>query len=120
MSTQAFKRKLSQSSKGDGILITSTSIVGTLIHTATASSTPGVYDEIWLWAYNDSTADVTLTVQFGGSGANQTFIVDVPHLCGLVPIVPGLILHSSGTVSAYAAEAGVISISGFIHVLSDS
>ena len=120
MSTQAFKRKLSSSSKGDGILITDITGVGTPIHTATSSSTAGTYDEVWLWAYNDSTADTTLTVQFGGGDPNQTFVVSVPHRCGLIPIVPGLILHNSGTVKAYAVVANIISVTGFVHVLSDS
>jgi len=119
MSTQAFKRKLTASLIGDAILVTETYGTGTLIHTSTSSTSYGTYDEIWLWAYNDSTADVTLTVQYGGTEAYQTFVVNIPNRCGLVPIIPGLLLQASGTINAYASEENVITISGFVHALSD-
>ena len=119
MSTQAFKRKLSGSSSGDGILVVETESPGTLIHTAIASVVAGVYDEIWAWAYNDSTGDVSLAIQFGGAEISQTINVNIPPQCGLVPIIPGLILQNSGTFKAYASEASVISIIGFVHALSN-
>jgi hypothetical protein len=120
MSTQAFKRKLTGSLIGDAVLVTATSGTGTLIHTATSSTLSGIYDEIWIWAYNDSTADVTLSVQYGGVEDYQTFVVSVPHRCGLVPIIPGLLLQGSGTVHAYASEGSVVTLIGFVHALADS
>jgi len=116
MSTQALKRKLSESANGDGILITAIAPTGTLIHTSVASAIAGVYDEIWIWAYNDSTAAITLTVEYGST----SFLVSVPYRCGLVPIIPGLLLQNSATISAYASVASVVTLSGFVHTLSDT
>lgn len=115
MSSQALKRKISSSVNGEGVSITATSDPGTTIHTAVAGTTDGTYDEIWLWAYNSYINDLVLTISYGGS----EIIVTVPYKCGLVPILPGLILYNSGVVSAYSTESGAITIFGFTHRLSD-
>lgn len=120
MSSQAIKRKLSESDNGDGILIDATTSPGTLIHTAIFGTIDGSYDEIWLWAFNMDTQDRSITIEFGGTSDNQKIIVNIPYQCGLVPILPGLILQNSLTVRIYAASTNVITITGFVHRLSDS
>ena len=49
---------------GLGILVAATSTAGTAIHTA--SSTATTIDEVWLYAYNNHSSDILLTIEFGG------------------------------------------------------
>jgi hypothetical protein len=116
MSSQAYKRILSGSSDGDGILITDITTSGTTIHIATSSSTEGTYDEVWLWAYNSNSSDEILTIEYGST----SFKVTVPFQCGLVPILPGLPIQNSLEISAYSTNSSVITIYGFAHYISDS
>ena len=116
----AVKRKLSGSTDGMGIKIAATSTPGTAIHTAVAGTTAGTYDEIWLWAFNSHTADVVLTIEFGGANApDQNIIVTIPFKSGLIPVVPGFILQNGATVKAFAATTNVITITGFVNAITD-
>ena len=120
MSSSAFKRKLSESTDGKAIKIAAVETPGTAIHTAVAGTTAGTYDEIWLWAFNSHTADVVLTIEFGGADApDQNIIVTIPYKAGLVPVVPGLILQNAKAVSAFAAVADVVTLSGFVNRMTD-
>lgn len=114
------KRKLSSSTDGKAIKIAATATAGTAIHTAVAGTTAGTYDEIWLWAFNSHTADVVLTIEFGGADApDQNIIVTIPYKAGLVPVVPGFILQNEATVKAFAATTNVITITGFVNNIQD-
>lgn len=116
----AKKRKLSSSTDGKPIKIAATSTAGTAIHTAVAGTTAGTFDEIWLWAYNSHSADLLLTIEFGGADApDQNICVTIPAQSGLVPVVPGLILQNGATVKAFAASANLITISGFVNEITD-
>jgi hypothetical protein len=116
----AVKRKLSESSDGKAIKIVATLTAGTAIHTAVAGITEGTFDEIWLWAFNSHTADVVLTIEFGGAGApDQNIVVTIPFKAGLVPVVPGFILQNEATVKAFAAIANVLTLSGFVNRITD-
>jgi len=116
----AVKRKLSGSTDGKAIKIAATSTPGTAIHTAVAGTTAGTFDEIWLWAFNSHTADVVLTIEFGGADVpDQNIIVTIPFKAGLVPVVPGLILQNGATVKAFAATTNVITITGFVNAITD-
>lgn len=119
MST-AVKRKLSGSTDGKPIKVVQTATAGDTIHTAVAGTTAGTYDEIWLYAYNGHTADVVLTVEFGGATVpDQNIVVTIPYKSGLQLIVPGLILQNGMVVKAFAATANVITISGFVNSITD-
>ena len=59
------KRILSGSMDGLGIVVAATATLGTEIHEAVAGTTPGTYDEVWLWAMNNDDADAVLTIEFG-------------------------------------------------------
>jgi hypothetical protein len=125
MSSQAVKRKLSGSTDGKAIKLTQTasnsSPAPETIHTAVAGTTPGTYDEIWLWAYNGHTADVELTIEFGGASVpDQNIVVTIPYKAGLVPVVPGFILQNELVVKAFAAVANVVTLNGFVHSITDS
>lgn len=115
------KVKLSGSTEGKGIKVVQTASTGTTIHATGTSST--TIDEIWLYAYNGHTADVALTVQFGGTTSPDNDItVTIPFKSGLVLVVPGLMLTGTGsaanTVYAYAGTANVVTISGYVNRIS--
>lgn len=114
------KRKLSGSTDGKPILVVATATAGTTIHTAVAGTTAGTYDEIWLYAYNGSTASVVLTIEFGGATVpDQNIIVTVAAKSGLMLVVPGLILQNGMVVKAFAGTANVITLSGFVNSITD-
>jgi len=118
-SSSALKRKLSGSTDGKPIKVVQTATAGTAIHTAVAGTTAGTYDEIWLWAQNNHTVDVVLTIEFGSADVENNIIVTIPFKSGLVPVVPGFILQNEATVKAFAATANVISIHGFVNSITD-
>ena len=116
----AVKRKLSGSTDGKAIKVVQTATAGDTIHTAVAGTTAGTYDEIWLWAYNGHSANVVLTIEFGGADVpDQNIVVTVPYKTGLIPIVPGLILQNAMVVKAFASIANVVTIIGFVNAITD-
>jgi hypothetical protein len=118
--SSAFKRKLSGSTDGKPVKVVQTATVGDTIHTAVAGTTVGTFDEIWLWAYNGHTADVDLTIEFGGAYVpDQNIKVTIPAKAGLVPVVPGLILQNGMVVKAFASIANVITLVGFVNAITD-
>ena len=120
MSSSALKRKLSGSTDGKAIKVVATATAGTTIHTAVAGTTAGTFDEVWLWAYNGHTVDVTLTIEFGGAGVpDQNIVVTIPYKAGLVPVVPGLLLQNTMVVKAFASVANVITLNGYVNAITD-
>ncbi len=114
------KRKLSGSTDGMGIKVVPTSTLGTTIHTAVTGTTAGTFDEIWLYAYNSHTINVETTIEFGGvTDPDNHLVITIPFDVGLVCIIPGLILQNSLVVSAFAAVANVVVISGFVNSITD-
>lgn len=108
------KQKLSSSTNGRPIKVVATASLGTALHTAVAGTTS--WDEVWLYAQNNHTTDVELTVQFGGSTSPDDLIITtIPSKSGLVPICPGLILQNSLVVRAFAGVANVITMVGFVN-----
>ena len=106
------KQLLSGSIDGKAIKVVQTATAGTLVHTAHASA----LDEVWLYAYNGHSADVVLTVEFGGASVpDQNIVLTVSTKSGLALVVPGLILTNSKTLRAFAATANVITLSGYIN-----
>ena len=120
MSSSAFKRKLSGSTDGKAIMLTKISTTDAeTIHTAVAGTALGVYDEIWLWAYNAHSADVLLTLELGGAAAPDVIKQTIPFQKGLFLVIPGLVLQNGAVIHAWAAVANVISIAGFVNSMSD-
>lgn len=118
MANAVSKVKLSGSTAGKGILVVATSTVGTTIHVTSNSAT--VYDEIWLWAVNPYTADILLTVEYGGvTSPGNIITVTIPFKQGLVLVAPGLSLFDAGggalTVSAFGATASQVTIFGYVN-----
>lgn len=109
---------LSGSVQGRGVLINATATPGTLIHTTGTSAT--TKDEVWIYAYNSSTASVELTMECGGATApNDNVKINVPAKAGLTLVLPGNTYTGSGTVGleirAFAATTNVIVISGYVN-----
>lgn len=114
------KRILSGSTNGKAIKVVQTATAGDTIHTAVAGTTPGTFDEIWLWAYNGDTVARILTIEFGGATVpDQNIVVTLAAKSGLIPIVPGLILQNGMVVKAFASAANVITIIGFVNSMTD-
>ena len=117
MATQAITKKLlSGSTNGKPIKVAATATLGTTIHTAIAGTSS--LDEIWLYAYNGHTADVVLTIEYGGATVpDQNIIVTIPFKQGLQLVVPGLLLQNGLVVTAFAGTANVITIDGFVNAI---
>lgn len=113
------KNKLSGSTNGKGIKVVATASTGTTIHTAVASTSATVWDEIWLYAYNGHTDDVVLTIEWGETTVpDGNIIINVPKKAGRFLVVDGRLLQNSLVVTAFAATANVIIIDGFVNAIS--
>jgi hypothetical protein len=114
------KKILSGSTDGKGVKVVATATPGTTIHTGPTNTT--TLQEIWLWAQNNHTADVILTVEFGDATApDHNIITSVSSKAGLSLICPGLIIQGNATaltIKAFAATTNVISIIGFVNEIA--
>lgn len=114
------KQILSSSTDGRAIKVANTATAGTTIHTASSVSTH--FDEVWLYAQNTDTTARKLTIEWGGVSAPDDLIeITIPAESGLTLVVPGLVLKGNATprvVSAFAANANVITIHGYVNRIS--
>lgn len=114
------KLTLSGSTDGRAIKVAATGTPGTLIHTA--SATPTVFDEIWLYAMNTDTTARKLTVEWGGTTSPDDLIeITIPAEAGFTLVVPGLVIKGNATplvVRAFAASANVVTIHGYVNRIS--
>lgn len=113
------KLVLSGSTNGQPIAVAATATPGTTIHTGSTTTTD--IDEIWLYANNTSTADVKLTVEWGGTATSNQIEVTVPAEGGLMVVAPGLLIKGAATaliVRAFAGTASVINIHGYVNRIS--
>jgi len=111
--TEATRVGLSESTDGELITVAATSTVGTLIHTASNLSANSQYDEVWLMAANIHTGDILLTIEIDiANDAASYFTITVPAQAGLYSIMPGVSLHNSKKITAFAATADKIKICG--------
>ena len=108
------KYLLSGSANGKQIKVATSGSPGTLIHTTVTGTVN--YDEVWLWAVNSSSADVDLTIEWGGVASPDDLInVSIPGQEGYILIVPGMILQNELVVRAFADTANVVLINGFVN-----
>ena len=97
----------SGSTNGRAVLVAATATLGTTLHTAVSGTTD--MDEIYVWAYNDHTADVLLTIEFGGvTTPADTIRYTVPFDDGLHLIIPGIRLQNGLVVTAFAGTTNVV------------
>jgi hypothetical protein len=90
----------------DGLMIEidETTTPGVLLHSTVAGS----MDSISIEACNDSGADITLTIEWGGATSDKIFKTTVPALGsansdGLIPICLGKRLTGAYDIRAYAS-----------------
>ncbi|MGD8373957.1 MAG: hypothetical protein PVI21_03815 [Candidatus Woesebacteria bacterium] len=108
------KQLLSGSTNGQPIKVGATSTPGTLIHTAVSGTSD--MDEVWIYATNTSSADVVLTIEYGGATSPDNHIkVSVGSNSDLSLAIPGLIINNSLPIRAYAATGDVINVVGFVN-----
>ena len=102
---------------GLGILVVATATAGTAIHTASATAT--TIDELWLYAYNNHTGNVVLTIEFGGVTSPKDVIKStIATQAGLVLVCAGLVIQGNATpkiVRAFAATASQVSLFGYVN-----
>lgn len=105
---------LSGAADGRMVKVVATSTPGTTIHTAIAGSTS--FDEAWIYAQNNHTTGVVLTIELGGTSSPDDLIqVSVNAKSGLLLVVPGVPLNNGVVVKAFAATANVISLAGWVN-----
>jgi hypothetical protein len=107
----------SASTQGQGVKVAATSTAGTLIHTTGTSAT--IVDRVSLWAFNSHSADVELTIEFGGATApDQNIVQTITADTGLTLVVDGLVLLGNGsaalTVKAFAGTTNVVVVNGYV------
>ncbi len=105
--------KLSASTDGQGILIagTDTGSADTL-HTAVAGTDD--HDKIAIWASNNHTADVELTIEYGETTATKTIVKTIKKKAGLRVVIPGLLLQNAKVVKAFASVASKVTVFGLV------
>jgi hypothetical protein len=109
---------LSASNNGQHILLSSTgSSSANPIHTTPAGTSS--LDEIYLYAYNEATASVLTTLNWGG-GSEPTNIcrVTLPPQSGRILIADGMLLTNGLTVYGYASASNMVNIDGFVNRIS--
>ena len=90
------------------------------VHETQAATGDNNYDEIWIWATNESAAAVVLQIGWGGADAttaSHKIIVTIPPQQGLMQIIPGLILRNGHDVFAQASATGV-NLVGFVNKMT--
>lgn len=118
--SNAVKRLLSGSTDGKPILVAATTTPWTTIHTAVAGTTPGVYDEIWIYATNNHTAEVNLTLERWDATATNNINMSIPSKTGLYLVVPWLILQNAATVKAFAGTTNVVHITWWVNSITEA
>lgn len=113
------KQKFTNSTVGRPILVGATATPGTAIHTVTTNSSQ--FEEIWLYAVNNSNStNVSMTVEFGSNSAADQINATIPYKSGLYLIVPGIPLQGDATpptVKVFAGTTNTISVSGWVNRL---
>lgn len=102
--------------------------IGTIVHTAVAGTTAGTYDEVWLWATNNHTADVTLTIELGAPAVtallpqyypSNRIVQTIPFQKGEFLVLPGFIAQNAMVIRAVASVANVVTLTGFVNAIVD-
>lgn len=115
------KEILSGSTNGRGVKVTGTGTGATVtLHTVTTGGSNTDIDEIFVYATNTDTAQIKLTVEFGGTTDPDDHIVaNIPALTTVL-VVPGLILRAGVVVKAFAGTANKITCHGYVNRIDQS
>lgn len=115
------KIAFSESDKGRGIQVGQTESPGTLVHTG--SSDLNVMDNVWIYAANNSEQSIPVTIQYGGSDAQDRITGDIEPQAGLVLMAPGLVLQGDETpkeIRVFADEENDITIHGYVDRIEEA
>lgn len=108
------KIKLSGSTDGKQIKIGAITTPGTTVHTGVSGTTD--YDEVWIYATNNHTSSLALTIEWGGTVSPDDLIqMSIPAKTGLYLLIPGLVIQNGGVIRAYAGTTNLISVSGWVN-----
>lgn len=109
------KQLLSGSVNGKSILVAATtSGSATPIHTA-VSGTSSI-DEIYLYAYNDATSSLQLSILWGSTTEpNDVIRSTIPAQSSRTLLMDGRLLQNNLIIKAYAAVGNWITVDGFIN-----
>ena len=108
------KLLLSGSINGQPILINSSaSNAATPLHTSITSS--AAFDEIYIYATNNSNFSTTLTLCWGGTGSANQLPVGISSGVGRTCVCDGVLLNNGLIAYAYATSTGSILIDGFVN-----
>lgn len=109
------KLPLSASVNGKRILISAIeSASANPIHTAVGGTDS--IDEVWLYAYNEATSSLLLSVLWGGTvEPDDVNRVTIASQTGRTLVVDGQLLQNELIISAYASFPNKINIDGFIN-----
>ena len=115
------KQFLSASTNGKAINITATGVSTTLIHTTTIPTT--TTDEVWLYATNATTSDITFNLLYGGTNFTNDILFEgvIEAYAGSVLICPGLIARGDGTTgfSIYGnSSLSGVNVFGYVNRIS--
>lgn len=92
---------------GQALIISQTATPGNTFHTADAAAK----DAVILWAVNMHTADVDLTIEFGGAATDQNIKVTLEPKVP-TPVLTGARLTNSKTVKCFASVTNVVKVWG--------
>tara|TARA_Y100000310_G_scaffold319659_1_gene375187 strand:+ start:2179 stop:2556 length:378 start_codon:yes stop_codon:yes gene_type:complete len=115
------KHRLSQSKNGRQIKVAATTTPGTLVHVGAdgyhiVQGNTTKQDEVWIYATNQDTSSIALTIEFGGvTSPDDLITVTVPSKSGLMLIVPGLISWGGVEIRAFAGTTNKILLSGYVN-----
>ena len=77
------------------------------------------YDEVWIWAGSTSAATVNITVQTSDTDDGASINARIPAAySGLTLIVPGLPYRNGVVLTATAATASRVNLSGYVNRIS--
>ena len=112
------KLPLSGSSNGQNILVTATtSGSGVNIHTAVAGTSS--LDEIYIYGYNDATASILLSLNWGSISESVSVCRTlIGPQSGRTLVIDGKLLQNGLTITAYSSVANFVTIDGFINRIS--
>jgi len=111
------KVKLSGSSDGEIVLITSTTSSGAnTIHTFTASTGDNTWDEIYLWGYNNGTGATNISLEYGSTTAVMTQSLGAKT--GATLLLPGTIGNTGLVLKAFKGGTATVGVVGFINAVS--
>lgn len=110
------KLKLSGSTAGKPLNLATSSTGATTIHTFTASTGNNTYDEVYLWAFNNATAVMNITLEYGAT--DLTCVTTIGAKAGATLLLPGLIGNAGTVLKGFKSNAGAASIVGFVNQIT--